>query len=277
MHQFEKQRPGASQIRVPILWNREVAPGYRRMALATGKAYTGAEAGQFVMVGLADPSPRLLRRPFSIHRRLTVEGGGAIELLYRVVGPTTRVMASLAAGATIDLVGPLGRGFRVPQDVRHVTLVAGGIGVAPMLFLAETLVERQGADGIGVYIGGRNCNDILCTEDFERLGVQVWTTTEDGSSGDQCLVTLPLERAAERSAPELICACGPPAMLDCVAQIAGARGISCQVCIEAVMACGIGACLGCAVAAEAPNAPFRHVCQDGPVFDAAQLAWPIRD
>lgn len=277
MHRIEGQRPGASQIRAQVLWNQEVAPGYRRMALRTGQAYAGAEAGQFVMVGLAEPSPCLLRRPFSIHRRLAAEGGGAIELLYRVVGPTTRVMASLAEGALIDLVGPLGRGFRVPQGVRKVTLAAGGIGVAPMLFLAETLVERQGADGIGVYIGGRNCNDILCITDFERLGVQVWTTTEDGSSGDQCLVTLPLERAASRSAPELICACGPPAMLDCVAQIARARGISCQVCIEAVMACGIGACLGCAVAAEAPDAAFLHVCRDGPVFDAAQLAWPIRD
>jgi dihydroorotate dehydrogenase electron transfer subunit len=277
MHRFEEQRPGASQIRAPILWNREVAPGYRRMALETGKAYAGAEAGQFVMVGLADPSPRLLRRPFSIHRRLMVEGGEVIELLYRVVGPTTQAMSSLAAGATIDLVGPLGRGFRVLQDVRKVTLVAGGIGVAPMLFLAETLVQRQGTDGIGVYIGGRNCNDLLCVEEFERLGVPVWTTTEDGSSGDQCLVTLPLERAADRSSPELICACGPPAMLDCVAQIAKERGISCQVCIEAVMACGIGACLGCAVAAEAPDTAFRHVCRDGPVFDAAQLAWPIRD
>ena len=278
MHRFEEQRPGALQIRVPILWNREAAPGYRCMALDTDEVYANAEAGQFVMVGLADPSPGLLlRRPFSIHRRLVVDGKGAIELLYRVVGPTTRGMARLAAGAKIDLVGPLGRGFRVPQDVRKVALVAGGIGVAPILFLAETLVRQKGASGIGVYIGARSCDDLLCVDDFGRLGVQVSPTTEDGSSGDQCLVTLPLERAAARSSPELICACGPPAMLACVARIAKARCIPCQVCIEAVMACGIGACLGCAVAAEGQESAYRHVCREGPVFDAGQLAWPLRD
>ena len=186
-------------------------------------------------------------------------------------------MARLGAGAKIDLVGPLGRGFRVPQGVRQVALVAGGIGVAPLLFLAETLVQRQGADGLRVYLGARSCADLLCVEDFERLGVQVSPTTEDGSGGDQCLVTLPLEKAAAQSSPELICACGPPAMLACVAQIAKAQCIPCQVCIEAVMACGIGACLGCAVAAEDRESAYRHVCRDGPVFDAGQLAWPIRD
>jgi dihydroorotate dehydrogenase electron transfer subunit len=247
------------------------------MGLAAGPAYAGAEAGQFVMAGLAERSPRLLRRPFSIHRQLEVEGTAGIELLYRVVGPTTRVMAELPPGAAVDLVGPLGRGFRVPEGVHRLALVAGGIGVAPLLFLAESLVRRRGAAGIEVYLGGRSGQDLLCRADFEALGVSVTLTTEDGSSGDQCLVTLPLAAAAGRAAPDLICACGPPGMLACVARIAREARIPCQVCLEAFMACGIGACLGCAVAPADPGQGYRHVCRDGPVFDAVQLAWAISD
>jgi dihydroorotate dehydrogenase electron transfer subunit len=262
------------QIRAQVRTHFEVAPGYRRLGLDTADAFVGARPGQFVMLGLGPAGPRLLRRPFSIHRRIA----GGIELLYRVVGPTTRAMAVLLPGAVVDLLGPLGRGFTVPAGLRRLALTAGGIGVAPMVFLAETLVARQDAPGaIDVYLGGRSRQDLLCRGDFERLGLPVTVTTDDGSAGDRCLVTVPLASATAVSPPELICACGPPAMLRCVAQMAMARRIACQVSIETLMACGMGACLGCAVAGSDPGAPYLHVCRDGPVFDAADLDWAPSD
>ena len=278
MNRPRGHRPVAVEGRAEVLWNPEVAPGYRRMGLATGGAIASAAAGQFVMVGLGAAAPRLLRRPFSIHRCITVDGRAGIELLYRVVGPTTRAMAMLAPGAGIDLVGPLGRGFRVPETVRHLALVAGGIGVAPIVFLAETLAARPGgAGGATVFLGGRCRGDLLCRDDFQRLGLPVTVTTDDGSAGDRCLVTMPLAAAAAAaSPPELICACGPPGMLHCVADIAAARRIACQVSVETLMACGMGACLGCAMTGRDPAAPYLHACRDGPVFDAQRLQWPIK-
>jgi dihydroorotate dehydrogenase electron transfer subunit len=268
LHASQNRR--VAQVGARITGNTEVAPGYRRMGLETADTFASAAPGQFVMLGLGAGGPRLLRRPFSIHRRTP----GGIELLYRVVGPTTRAMAALAPGGAVDLLGPLGNAFTVPAGAGRIALVAGGIGVAPMVFLAETLVaasEKRRA--IEVFIGGRSCNDLLCREDFQHLGLPVTATTDDGSAGQQCLVTLPLEQGTAARAPDLICACGPPAMLRCVARMAMARRIACQVSVEALMACGMGACLGCAMAGADPVAPYLHVCKDGPVFDAAALDW----
>jgi len=257
-----------------VLWNRTLEPGYRRLGLATGEIFDRAVPGQFVMLGLLPEGPRLLRRPFSIHRRIAAsDGPTGIELLYRVVGPTTRAMAVLGPGARVDLLGPLGRGFAVPDDVRQVALAAGGVGAAPILFLAETLVARGPMAGLHVFLGGRGRGDVLCREDFERLGLPVTVTTDDGSLGGHCRVTQPLTLAAAASPPELICACGPPGMLRCVADLAAARSIPCQVTVETLMACGLGACLGCAVAERGPSVRYRHACVDGPVFDAARIDW----
>ena len=260
------------QTKARILTHTEVAPGHWRMGLAPETDFPRAEPGQFVMVGLGIAAPRLWRRPFSIHR----QADGRLELLYRVVGPTTRAMADLPLGAAVDLVGPLGQGFRVAEGLGRIILAAGGIGAAPMVFLAETLVgRRQRSCEIEVFLGGRSRSDLLCREDFQRLGLAVTVTTDDGSDGEHCLVTVPLEQATDRRLPDLICACGPPAMLRCVAQMALARGVACQVSIETLMACGLGACLGCAVRGSDPAAGYRHVCRDGPVFDAGELDWSV--
>lgn len=271
------QDAGVRLLQAEVLWNRSLGPGYRRLGLATGDTFERAAPGQFVMLGILPEGPRLLRRPFSIHRRIAPPDGPAgIELLYRVVGATTRAMAALGPGAQVDLIGPLGRGFAVPGDARRVILAAGGVGAAPILFLAETLAARGPVAGLRVFLGGRGRADVLCREDFERLGLPVTVTTDDGSLGDRCLVTEPLTLAAAASPPEMICACGPPGMLRCVAELAAARSIPCQVSIETLMACGLGACLGCAVALRGRPARYRHACVDGPVFDAAGLDWGVQ-
>ena len=270
MNQADLRRRRSVQTRARILEHIEVAPGHRRMALAPEIDFPRAEPGQFVMVGLGAAAPCLWRRPFSIHR----QKGGRLELLYRVVGPATRAMAELAPGASLDLIGPLGRGFRLADGLDRIILAAGGIGAAPMVFLAERLAARGAPQGtVEVFLGGRSRGDLLGLEDFRRLGLPVTVTTDDGSDGQHCLVTIPLEQASDRRPPDLICACGPPAMLRCVAQMALARDIACQVSVETLMACGLGACLGCAVRGRDPAAPYRHVCRDGPVFEAGELDW----
>jgi dihydroorotate dehydrogenase electron transfer subunit len=260
---------------VQILWNEAVGADCFHLGLSCASGYERARPGQFVMLGLGSRHAPLLRRPFSIHRRIAGNGSPAgIELLYKQVGAGTRILARCRPGDTLDLLGPLGRGFRIPAGCRRVFLAAGGIGVAPLVFLADSLAEA-GVDRAAstVFLGGRSKSDILCVDVFRQMGYAVVTTTDDGSLGNQCLVTHPLEAAARTRRPQVIYACGPMAMLACVAGISEALRLPCQVSIETVMACGMGACLGCAVAGAQSGAGYRHACRDGPVFEASELRW----
>jgi dihydroorotate dehydrogenase electron transfer subunit len=258
---------------VEVLSNIPLGPGYYRMRLSCHRQYTKAVPGQFVMVRLIPQIDPLLPRPFSIHR-LTKQDGRvtALELLYKVVGKGTHALSLKKPGDYIDLTGPLGNGFSIPTGVKHIKIVAGGIGVAPMIFFLDHLKEH-GCDlaNVQVFIGGKSKADLLCLNDFSATGVPVHATTDDGSSGDRCLVTDPLESAVAENLPDIIYACGPMEMLACIAGIADKYRIACQVSIEAMMACGMGACLGCAVAGRNHSSPYLHACLDGPVFDIQEL------
>jgi len=264
------------QDKVQVLWNTRLGPDYYRIGMVCHDGYSHAMPGQFVMLRLPDRSTPLLRRPFSIHRRFKTDSGTTgIEVLYQVVGETTRALSTVGKGGLVDLIGPLGRGFTISGDCRKVCIVGGGVGVAPLLFLADVLVEtRVTPEFVTVFIGGRSEHDLLCGEDFTQLGMPVVTTTDDGSAGDQCLVTHPLEQAVRATRPDIIYACGPTGMLVCVAGIAEAFDVPCQVSVEAMMACGMGACLGCAVESRGDAVDSErvlHACLDGPVFDTKKL------
>jgi len=260
------------QDRAEILSNANVAPGYRALTLRCGKAFGAARPGQFVMLSVGDGPTPLLRRPFSIHRLLSQEAGKAtMALLYKIVGEGTSRMARLPVGATVDILGPLGQGFTLQKDHRRIYLAAGGIGAAPMVFLLETLRHQSSQGEYHVFLGGRSREDLLCREVFEDLAHKVHYTTDDGSEGAQCFLTSPLEDATRRRPPDVIMACGPMDMLACVAGIAAQLKIPCQLSIESVMACGMGACLGCAVRGADDRDGYLHVCKDGPVFDARSL------
>ena len=261
------------QERVQVLSNTPVGTGYFRIRVGCHKQYSQAIPGQFVMVRFIDQIDPLLPRPFSIHRLVKKDDAASgVELLYKVVGKGTHELSLRQPGDYIDLTGPLGRGFTIPAKVGHIKIVAGGIGVAPMVFLVEYLKEQthDPAD-VPVFLGGRSKADLLCQEEFSTLGVPVHTTTDDGSSGDHCLVTDPLDHAVTENKPDIIYACGPMEMLACVAGIADKNRVSCQVSIETMMACGMGACLGCAIGRRNHNDTYLHACLDGPVFDAKTL------
>ncbi|MDO9264114.1 MAG: dihydroorotate dehydrogenase electron transfer subunit [Desulfosalsimonadaceae bacterium] len=252
-----------------VKWNRQESNGYYRIGLTCSPAYAHAVPGQFVTIHLPGTLTPLLRRPFSIHR-LIRESGQVIglEILYKVVGGFTEKLIRTSPGDPIDLLGPIGHGFTVSGNFQKPAFVGGGIGVAPLVFLADALID-SGLDPSGavVCLGGRTADDVLCADIFQSHGLHVETATDDGSLGEKGLVTRPLERWLTSKRPDIIYACGPMPMLRSVAEIARKNSLPCEVSIETVMACGLGACLGCAVNKDDITGKYQHVCIDGPVFD----------
>ncbi len=225
--------------------------------------------------GACDP---LLPRAFSLYR-MTASPDPVIEILYKVVGKGTQQMARMEPGRAVEVLGPLGNAFTPPlQGVRPV-LVAGGIGVPPVAALAREMTSTQQAAGSGqnaeVFLGGKTAEDILCLKEFEEAGAGVHVTTEDGSLGTRGLITDLLEPfllGAASSALTLY-TCGPPGMLSAVARLAATHRVPCQVSMEANMACGFGACMGCAVEVTDLDRRYKLVCKDGPVFDSREIKW----
>jgi len=228
----------------------------------------GPAPGQFVMLGplKQDSTDPFLNRPFSIHR---VSGPDRLELLIAVVGQGTRIISSMEPGRRLGLLGPLGNGFTLPDPSRPAVLVAGGLGVAPLFFLAEELCAR-GARPKLLY-GAGSVGQLVSTDGLRAKGVAVKLATDDGSAGFNGFVSgLMKQEPAEPDA--YLAACGPMEMLEAVAGVANKRGLELEVSLESRMACGLGACLGCTVFL--PGGAGRRVCCDGPVFSAREVFGP---
>ena len=228
--------------------------------------------GQFVNVKISQDSDPLLRRPFSVHKIK----GSSIKILYEVVGRATRILSEKKAGEYLDVIGPLGNGFS-PLASRLSLLVAGGMGVAPLIFLAEKLREIQNPKSKIqnlILIGGKSKDDILCEKEFKELGCEVKIATDDGSRGFKGKVTDLLNKVLHGTRYTVhgttIYACGPRPMLKAIAQISKKYKIPAQISLEEHMACGIGACFGCAVKT---TSGYRRVCKEGPVFKADEISW----
>lgn len=254
-----------------IIGNEALGGGFFRMRIAADDQMLAAVPGQFVMIRVGTGRMPLLRRPFSIHRLAADGSAPAFEILYRVVGGGTRAMSAMKSAQAIDVLGPLGKGFEFDDFMQRVVIMAGGVGVAPMVFLAEQMVRQQRAARVDVFLGAQTRDELHCRADFEQLGCGVHVTTDDGSCGDQCRVTLPAEASIRTDPPDMTFACGPVPMLRCVVDLARAAGVRCQISIEAAMACGLGACLGCAVRDEKTAGNYLHACIDGPVFPADRI------
>jgi dihydroorotate dehydrogenase electron transfer subunit len=259
------------QEKTRVLWNKELTPSCYRIGFKCNK-YSSAKPGQFIMLRFADQINPLLRRPFSIHRLISKDGAiEGIEVLYKVVGKCTKKLSMCVEGDIINIVGPLGNAFITSDNYNNVFIVAGGVGVAPMLFLASYLQKNTDISKCTVFLGSRSKHDLLCKDDFLRLGMKVLFATEDGSAGRKGLVTDILETSIKENHPDIIYGCGPTAMLKSLALISEMHSIPCRVSIETIMACGIGACLGCAVESKKTPEKYLHVCLDGPVFDAKAI------
>jgi len=245
----------------------QLAGSLYRLTLTAPLIAATAQPGQFVMAACGPSLDPLLRRPFSLHRCL---GPETIQLLFRVVGRGTGLLAGIRPGQALSLIGPLGRGFQPASD-GPVCLVGGGIGIAPLLFLADRLrTLRPDSAPCTVLLGARIGAELTrLAAEFGKLGCQVETATDDGSLGFHGLVT-------DLLAPHLatltkVYVCGPHPMMAAAAGLCLAAQIPCEVSLEAHMACGLGACLGCAV--QGAENRYRHVCKHGPVFQAEEVAW----
>jgi len=267
-------------IKTMVLSNQEISPGYYRMRILAPGYGAAARAGQFVMFRVQQSLPPLLRRPFGVFRTGVLApdcdglpGKEFVEILYKVVGRGTGIMQELHAGDRVELLGPLGRGFDFGDPHVEKILVGGGIGLVPLYMLASALVETS---SVRLLMGGRTRDDILAVTEFERLGVETYVSTDDGSLGEEGLVTQVLERKLDKYPDAEVFACGPMPMLEAVQTICRCRETPLQVSLEALMACGVGACLGCVVkgAGHSERDPrYLCTCKEGPVFRAEQLDW----
>lgn len=249
--------------------NRPVGEDVFRLALNAAAITAKARPGQFVMLRVAHGNDPLLARPFSIHGA----AGDELLILYKVVGRGTRILSQVRPGKTLQLWGPLGRGFDLSGD--KPLLVAGGMGLAPLAFAARWLRDHGRKAGFCAGLPGlAGWEELTRGLEAELAGsVALAWSSEDGSLGRRGLVTELLAevlKAANGSSGGVL-ACGPMPMLKAVAKVCDQHGVACQVSLEAPMACGLGACLGCAI--PAAGGGYLRACQEGPVLAAAAVDW----
>ena len=221
--------------------------------------------GQFVEVRVDGSASTFLRRPISINyvdRTLN-----ELWLLVATVGDGTRKLATLQAGDTLNCVLPLGNGFTPAKTGEKVLLIGGGVGVAPLLYMGAAM--KQAGQEPTFLLGARTAQDLLMIDEFKKYG-RVYVTTEDGSAGEKGFVTNHSLLGQETF--DRISCCGPTPMMKAVARLAREKGIACEVSLENLMACGVGACLCCVEKTTQGN---LCVCKDGPVFNIEQLLWQI--
>ena len=248
---------------VTVLANERIAEGVGLITLEAASIASRVEPGQFVHLRITQGADFILRRPFSVHRA----GADSLQLLYQVLGRGTRALAEKRAGDRMDAIGPLGRGFTVPEGTTHAVVVAGGLGVAPMGLLLDRLAQRGVA--VTAVVGAPTASRLVAMDVVEANASRVLACTDDGSHGVEGFVTAALPDAlADR--PDVVYVCGPEPMARAVAACCLEAGVPCQVSLERLMACGIGACLSCVVTL---HSGLARACMDGPVFDAEEVSW----
>jgi dihydroorotate dehydrogenase electron transfer subunit len=264
---------------VVVTARRSPGPGIVVLDLAAPELAISARPGQFVMV--CPPGGERAATALGIYDA----DRGVVSIMLVVVGPRTRELATLEPGAALTVLGPLGNGFDIEALGNDVALVAGGVGLASLLFPARALAWIGARPTL--YYGARNAAALVDLEVFERAGCTLRLATDDGSRGHHGYVTELLAR--EGAGHSAIAACGPTPMLRATARVAEKLGLEAQLSLEETFACGVGACWGCVVGLDraSPQAPpfpspapgetrdFVHarICKEGPVFRARELRW----
>lgn len=224
-----------------------------------------AQPGQFVHIRIDGFT---LRRPISICG--IDKAKGTLRIVFEIRGEGTSAISRINEGELIDMLAPLGHGFTIDPSYNKVILIGGGIGTPPMLPLAEAYGEKA-----VVITGFRGASNVILQKDLADTGAEVILCTDDGSMGVHGLVTQPLEEILTGSEIDAVYACGPMPMLKGAAKLTKEYGVKlCEISLEERMACGIGACLGCACKVKRNDEEyFAHVCKNGPVFNAEEVVW----
>ena len=267
-----------ADVAADVIANHRLSADYNVLTLRAPEIAAAAAPGQFVMVKAGIGQDPLLRRPFSVFEIIRDHDGApsGLSLLNKRIGPSTALVYAAAPGQRVACLGPLGRPFSLIDAPAEAWMVAGGVGLAPFVTLAEALRAR----GVHttLFYGARGADELFYLHLFRDLGVDLTLTTEDGSAGERGRVTGPLEqRLASRApnAPVMIYACGPEGMLAAAARLAMRFGRPCQVSVERIMGCGLGGCYSCVVPMRAEGGGFHHVrsCLSGPVLAGDQILW----
>ena len=256
------------QGRFPVIDQVEITPQIYRITIESEIIARQSQPGQFVQLRIHEGIDPLLRRPFSIHR--VHRDRNTLDLFYKIVGRGTHLMRSFKKGDTVDLLGPLGKGFVIDRDFQQAVIVTGGMGSAPMFFLIDELLDA--GKKIVLYWGARSKNEIYQLSELKKTNVEVHITTDDGSMGHQGMVTDLFESSLpslQNSGTFRGFVCGPKSMIQVMQKIAEKTRFSWQVSMEERMACGIGVCMGCGVKMKSGMLPM--VCSDGPVFDLSEV------
>lgn len=276
-------------VRARVTGREEPAPGFHLLEFYAPSLARAAQPGQFVHIRCGEGTDPLLRRPISIHA--VDRRDGLVRVLFRVVGRGTALLARRGEDS-IDVMGPLGRGFSRGQAYRNcnnspkndtigpgttggIIVVGGGIGVAPLHFLLQEIARSGDSGRTTVLLGARCAGELLICDAAEKMGFAVRVATDDGSAGHHGPVTH-LLAGALGTKPGFVYACGPAPMLKAVCDLLAEAGVPGEVSVEERMACGVGACLSCAcrVRDAGGRETYRRACVDGPVFPAGKVVWP---
>ena len=245
-----------------VVANERLCPRFHRLRIAAVSIRKAIKAGQFVHIRTTDGLEPFFRRPFSVYRAQK-----DVEIFYEAVGPGTKQLADKKKGDTLDVLGPLGNQFVLPdKNIKQVVMIAGGIGIAPFLILSDELKKRK-LDLILLY-GARTKGHVYPMKEFKQNGVKVLVATDDGSVGVKGRVSELFSKINADPETTYIYTCGPSPMIASVQKFARQHRLRGQAACEEVMACALGACLGCSIKT---ISGYKTVCYDGPVFDLDEV------
>jgi dihydroorotate dehydrogenase electron transfer subunit len=242
--------------------NEKLCPRFYRLCFDAGSLTKKILPGQFVHIRVSDGLEPFFRRPFSVYRAKK-----HVEIFYEAVGPGTRILSQKKKGDFLDVLGPLGVPFQLPaSNIKQVVMIGGGIGIAPFLILSD-FIKKMKCEKIVLY-GGRTRGHVYKMGEFKRNGCKVFVATDDGSVGVKGRVSELFSKIDKNSQTTMIYTCGSHAMMEAVQKFAGEHNLKGQAACEQVMACALGACLGCSIPTKSG---FKTVCYDGPVFDLEEV------
>ena len=244
-------------LKVPIVEIERLTVDLFRFELESREIAANCKPGQFVNVKVADEDYPLLRRPLSIH---STDGTSRFELVFRVVGMGTKLLAARVTGEHLDLIGPLGIPFDIDPE-RHALLVGGGVGIPPIHALLQEILKRRIPHT--AIVGLRNADEIGLAGMIPEQAAECMIATDDGTLGHHGFVTELLEDRLSKDAA--VYACGPHPMLMKIVNLTKKASVPTQISFEQQMACALGACIGCSIET---NSGYQRVCTEGPVFNA---------
>ncbi|MEN6349182.1 MAG: dihydroorotate dehydrogenase electron transfer subunit [Syntrophomonas sp.] len=252
-----------------IIYNKEVYENIYELQFSVPVISKECRPGQFVHVIVGNTYDPLLRRPLSLYD--VDHENGTITLLYKVVGRGTELLTRLGTNEHLDVMGPLGKGFSVPDKPRRNLLIGGGMGIAPLVYLARQL--KTAKHEVTVVYGVERAEQLVARERLLTLGVKLYTATEYGDADLAGLLTTAVVFSGDirNEDFDFLYTCGPEPMMASWLNYAKLKGIPGEISLEEHMACGVGACLGCARKLKKDDQSYAKVCKDGPVFDLREV------